>query len=332
MEFVDFSKVIRRSINPFRNEHSCREMRNAVKELMKKDTGFPKWMQPLMMPAKFCYKGQYKQVYVYNNHAIAISKSPMKIDDNLKFKFESVNNNFPNTLNYPEETFKVREYYVAKLRKCDKTLIDELIAGKVGYEDQMMRLGYALRALHEKRIIVSDIKPDNILVCNGSLSFGDIDDVYDHETNKGNLRITQPYSLIPYWIEYKKGPNGGKLGILTEDHQKFLDWYAFAYCVLVSCKTKGYSERIMAYALQSQHLQSPFRMNLKEELYKNDKSIHKIVRQCCDWMLLSNGRYIDYKPMEDFFTPKVPRLSIRTPSSVRTPSSIRTPSKYKLKL
>ena len=252
----------------------------------------------------------------------------MKIDKNLKFKFESVNKEFPNTLNYPLDTYEIGKYYVAKLRKCDTTLIDELIAGKVGYEDQMMRLGYALRALHEKRIVVSDIKPDNILVCNGSLSFGDIDDVYDYDTNKGNLRITPPYSLIPYWAEYGQGPNGENLGKLSEDHLKFLDWYAFAYCVLVSCKTEGYSGTIMRYALNSQNLQLPFRMNLKEQIYKNDESIHKIVRQCCDWMLSSNGRYIDYKPMEDFFKPKVkvPRLSIRTPSSLRTPR------KYKLKL
>ena len=329
MEFVDFSKVTRRSINPFRNEYSCKEMRNAVMKLMKKKGEYPKWMQPLMLPAKFCYKGQYKQVYVYKNHAIAISKSPMKIDKNLKFKFESVNTEFPNTLNYPLCTYEIGKYYVAKLRKCKTTLIDELIGGKLGYEDQMMRLGYALRSFHEKRIVVSDIKPDNILVCNGSLSFGDIDDVYDYDTNKGNLKISRPYSLIPYWEEYGKGPNGKNLGKLSEDHLKFLDWYAFAYCVLVSCKTEGYSGTIMRYALNSQNLQLPFRMNLKEQIYKNDESIHKIVRQCCDWMLSSNGRYIDYKPMEDFFKPEVkqvPRLSIRTPSSLRTPR------KYKLKL
>lgn len=326
MEFVDFSKVIRRSINPFRNEYSCREMRNAVMKLMKKKK-YPAWMQPLMMPAKFCYKGQYKQVYVYKNHAIAISKSPMKIDKNLKFKFESVNNEFNYTLNYPLDTFEIGKYYVAKLRKCKTTLIDELIGGKAGYEDQMMRLGYALRALHEKRIVVSDIKPDNILVCNGSLSFGDIDDVYDYDTNKGNLRITPPYSLVPYWAEYGQGPNGKKLGKLSEDHLKFLDWYAFAYCVLVSCKKEGFSATIMRYALSSQQVRMPFRMKMDLWQYMNDETIHKIVRQCCDWMLLSNGKYIDYKPMEDFFNKKqVPQLSIRTPSSVRTLS------KYKLKL
>ena len=299
-------KIIKRSINPFRNEYACTDaLRVSVNRLMRKGN-YPSWMLPLNLTAKKCFVGGYKQVYVYNNYAIAISKKTMDVG-HLKSKFEKVNEKVPYSLNYPEETTQIGEYFVAKLRKCSDSLVEKLISGQQGWEDQMVRLGRALRKLHKEKVMLSDIKPDNILVCGNVLSFGDIDDAYDIEKRKGKLKITPPFSLLPYWDEYGTGPTRPN-GRWSENHLNFLDWYAFGYCVLLSCKKDGYSGVILNSAIECVNARVPFRMFLDLTKYKN---IHPVVRTCCDWMLLSNGEYIDPTPMASFFKQKKWKKAVR---------------------
>jgi len=315
---LDFSSQIAIRRNPNRNEHGCeRGLRSTVAKLIRKynDSEKPSWIIPLMQSAKFCYHGGKKEVYVYRNTAIAISDRPIGLSLFWLKLFKQINRMFPNTLNYPSETYEVsgylkdekgdskhHSYFVALLPKCSFTLIDTLIDGYHGFEASFIPLGRALRELHNKNVVLGDIKPDNILICGKSLSFGDIDEAYRLEKHNTIYRFTAPYNLFQYWKEYKKVP------VLTDDHYKFLDWYAFAYCVLVSCSADGYGEQIVRAAYGCTNAKTPFRMKLMENEFKN-ASIHPIVRQCVNWMLLSNGDYIDPKPMADFFTQR--RLVIK---------------------
>ena len=98
--------------------------------------------------------------------------------------------------------------------------------------NDLEKLRDALKAMHLKKVYPIDIKPDNMLECDGNVSYSDLDDALILGTNR-NPKTADPYDMTFFIME-----NTGFVISWDECISSYTDWVAWALvCMMMKIKT-----------------------------------------------------------------------------------------------
>lgn len=123
--------------------------------------------------------GSYKIVYKFGEYAVAIEKGDKTKTPRSISIIKTIPERYQKHFIYPVDIFFTKGYTVSKLSLCPEGDLRDLLDGEDFYklEPQMFTdLAKALDQLHQKNVAVSDLKPENIMLCKcGCLAFIDLD-------------------------------------------------------------------------------------------------------------------------------------------------------------
>ena len=170
--------------------------------------------------------GSYKIVYPFGEYAVAIEEGDKTETPRSISIIKTIPERYQKHFIYPVDIFFTKGYTVSKLSLCPEgDLFDLLNNGKDFYklEPQMFTdLAKALDQLHQKNVAVSDLKPENIMLCKcGCLAFIDLDSSITLE-NGVPKKFTGTEYYNPFVMIRRKRPRDYFIS----------DWAAMAIIVL----------------------------------------------------------------------------------------------------
>lgn len=169
--------------------------------------------------------GSYKIVYPFGDYAVAIEKGDKTETPRSISIIKTISEEYQKHFIYPVDIFFTKGYTVSKLSLCPSGDLFDLLNGKDFYklEPQMFTdLAKALDKLHQKNVAVSDLKPENIMLCKcGCLAFIDLDSSITLE-NGVPKKFTGTEYYNPFVMIRRKRPRDYFIS----------DWAAMAIIVL----------------------------------------------------------------------------------------------------
>lgn len=169
--------------------------------------------------------GSYKIVYPFGDYAVAIEEGDKTETPRSISIIKTISKRYQKHFIYPVEIFYTKGYTVSKLNLCPSGDLRDLLDGKDFYKlepDMFTDLAEALDQLHQKNVAVSDLKPENIMLCKcGCLAFIDLDSSITLENGVPKRYVGTPY-YNPFLIINDKRPRDFFIS----------DWVAMALIVL----------------------------------------------------------------------------------------------------
>ena len=169
--------------------------------------------------------GSYKIVYPFGEYTVAIEEGDKTETPRSISIIKTIPERYQKHFIYPVDIFFTKGYTVSKLSLCPSGDLRDLLDGKYFYklEPQMFTdLAKALDQLHQKNVAVSDLKPENIMLCKcGCLAFIDLDSSITLENGVPKKFTGTPY-YNPFLLIKDKKPRDFFIS----------DWAAMAIIVL----------------------------------------------------------------------------------------------------
>ena len=169
--------------------------------------------------------GSYKIVYPFGEYAVAIEKGDKTETPRSISIIKTISETYQKHFIYPVDIFFTKGYTVSKLNLCPSGDLRDLLDNNDFYklEPYMFTdLAKALDQLHQKNVAVSDLKPENIMLCKcGCLAFIDLDSSITLENGVPKRYVGTPYNN-PFLLIKDKIPRDFFIS----------DWAAMALVVL----------------------------------------------------------------------------------------------------
>jgi serine/threonine protein kinase len=199
-------------------------------------TTVPTWLKEFFDKAKRPKElrcGKYKTVYIFqNNYVISVeeqndSQSELK-DKSIKKLLNEIPEKYQKHFNYYDEVYYINKFIFRKLTLCPEydlfDLLNDPKKRKLLKEQHLKDLILALEEAHKVGIVIGDLKPSNIMMCNnGSLSFIDLDSVVVMPYEVGSTVIRSEYWNILAYIENEN---------ITNEILIANDWIAISLIVI----------------------------------------------------------------------------------------------------
>lgn len=172
--------------------------------------------------------GGYKIVYPFGDHAIAIERGNKPMDPSVLLILKMLPKKHQKHLIYPLEHFITEEFTVSKLSLCPfGDLFDMFNTPNAPFEkltpQMFVDLASTLDVLHSYNIAVTDLKPENIMMCTcNCLAFIDLDSVTSLSEGKPKYLKAATLWWNPILIIDNKKPRDYFIS----------DWGAFALITL----------------------------------------------------------------------------------------------------
>jgi len=262
----------------------------------------PNWvkltLRPDIIPDKISC-GTFKEVYVFGKVAVSVERSNGR-DMSIFERFKKMK--YKQHLVYPKEVFIGGGYTFYLMNSCPNgDLFDMLTSDNYQIKNKdIFQLKTCLVELHENRIYLCDIKPENIMWCGSRLAFIDLDSAITSEKIGNDIQFTPSYSIFQF----------SKFTSKSEKHLWWNDLFAFALVTLWHigkkykirllikdhCKavTNGEYNRLFKYKHHVKGIRYSTR-GLKLQKYAS-----KVIRAVMDYV--NSDTLPDSKPFEDFFS------------------------------
>lgn len=197
--------------------------------------------------------GGSKGVFVFNKEAISIQVLETDItkrmvewnrNNKIQKKLDIIPPEYKKHFNFYEDQFEWEGFLFSKLTLCPKgTLRNLLFGGKYDLEQKSIKeLIVALNEAHRAGLIISDLKPDNIMLCDcDCLAFIDMDSAIPLPYSDGSIYSTNWWNIL-----------SKPIGYVDLEHINLLfkcsDWIAMSLVVMLHYAMRLYDpDKVLQY-------------------------------------------------------------------------------------
>ena len=214
---------------------------NLINRYRKMKTPIPNWLKVFFnRKAKYNIAcGGSKGVFVFGDKAISIQeregdkrkrkRQKVRIIK-IKERLSHIPRKYRKHFNFYDKQFEWEGFVFRKLTACPLgTLNDLLFSGKYDLEQRLLKdLIAALNEAHKVGLIISDLKPDNIMLCEClCLSFIDLDSAIPLPYTDGRVYSTNWWNILSQAQDYNLVANR------IERLFKSSDWIAISLVVML---------------------------------------------------------------------------------------------------